>query len=843
MARNLVDGQPGTRLRGWHALRVPGVLTLAVGVVAALSIAPAAAGESAEAAGPAPAAAALAARLPLAPGFPAGPWGPTARWRFDPLPALPANATAPPAGDPWRVQPTPNPAMPNGVLFADSCTSASACTAVGDYENTFGSEVSLAERWNGANWRVQDTPNPSGAILTELSGVSCTSADACSAVGYSVSRSGHSAALAEWWNGRRWVIRATPNLVRQRSSGLFAVSCRSARVCMAVGAVVTSTGQTVTLAERWNGQRWMVQPTVNPGSSETSQLLAVSCNATDACTAVGVSGTSAGSLITLAEGWNGASWTIQSTASPAGAVAAGLSAISCTAVNFCTAVGQYATAAFPALTLVLTETWSGTGWQIQPAPSPAPPPQETTSGSGLLAVSCASPTACTAVGYYTSATVGGSGAAPLAERWNGAQWVIQPTPNPARSLGGGLATVSCSSPTDCIAAGSYQVVIPPAAFGNLPTPAHALAESWTGKNWRILVTANPPGAVVDSVFSGASCVSSRACTAIGDYTNTTGNLVALAEAWNGTRWRIQRTPLPAHSRFPDFNAVSCTSARACTAVGSYFNSAFNGFALAERWNGADWVIQATPRTANAALYGVSCASAQACIAVGSAGKKAILVETWNGTRWRLQSAPKPVGGTGGLLAGVSCTSARTCTAVGSYTTSAGKRLTLAETWNGVRWRTRPTPNPKGAVSAELSSVSCNSARACTAVGASTITIKLGKLPVSESRPLTEIWNGTRWRIRPIQSLSGAVSTELGAVSCSSVLACTAAGNSTNSIGGLTAVVANWDGKRWTLRAAVVPADAVSGGLNGVSCAGSRDCTAVGWYAGLSGISLTLAIAS
>ncbi len=725
--------------------------------------------------------------------------------------------------------------MPNGVLFATSCTSSSACTAVGDYENTAGSELTLAERWNGATWRIQITPNPPGALWTELSSVSCTSARACAAVGYYINRSGLILTLAEQWNGTRWVVRATPGLGTNRGRALFAISCRSGSACTAVGAAVTSTGQMVTLAERWDGQRWVIEPTVPPAGSEGTQLLAVSCSAANACTAVGTSVTSTGTEVTLAERWNGASWAMQQAASPAGAVAAGLSGISCPAANACTAVGQYANEAFPGLTIVLAEAWNGTSWQLQSAPSPTPPRGETTSGSGLLAVSCSAPRACTAGGYYTTVT----GTKALAERWNGTSWASQVTANPARSLGGGLAAVSCPSPTGCVAAGSYQVVTPPATFGDLQTPGRTLAESWTGKSWHILATADPSGADVDSVLSAVSCTSSRACSAAGNYINSSGSYAALAEAWNGTRWRIQTMPLPAGASFARVDAESCTSARACTAVGSYVNSALTELAVAERWNGARWVTQPTPKLTNAALFGVSCTSARACMAVGSTGKSTILVEDWNGVSWRVQPAARP--GTGGLLAGVSCRSARACTAVGSYITSAGKRLTLAESWNGLRWRSQPTPNPKGATSAQLSDVSCVSARACMAIGVSTTTVKSGKLTLTESHPLTETWNGSRWAIRPFPSLRGAVSAAIVAVSCSSARACTATGGSVNSAGGETAVVANWTGTRWTAQAAVIPAGAVGSGLDGVSCYGSGACSAVGWYAGLSGISLTLAI--
>lgn len=186
--------------------------------------------------------------------------------------------------------------------------------------------------------------------------------------------------------------------------------------------------------------------------------------------------------------------------------------------------------------------------------------------------------------------------------------------------------------------------------------------------------------------------------------------------------------------------------RACAAVGWYVNRAFTALALAERWNGARWVLQPTPSRANAALFAVSCTSARACTAVGSIGKRQTLAEAWNGTRWAIQPTPNPTGGLSAQLAGVSCASARACIAVGSYETRAFQTRTMAEIWNGTRWLIQATPNPKAAASAQLADVSCASARTCTAAGSSWITITVGKVPVNKYATLAEAWNGSRWRI-------------------------------------------------------------------------------------------------
>jgi len=70
----------------------------------------------------------------------------------------------------------------------------------------------------------------------------------------------------------------------------------------------------------------------------------------------------------------------------------------------------------------IAEHWDGSRWTIRRLPVPPGPPGQ----EPLVlpaSVSCASATACV--------TVGSSQGATMAERWNGAAWTIQRTPDPA----------------------------------------------------------------------------------------------------------------------------------------------------------------------------------------------------------------------------------------------------------------------------------------------------------------------------------------------------------------------------------------------------------------------------
>jgi hypothetical protein len=86
----------------------------------------------------------------------------------------------------WTVHPTSSPLLEhNGSIVAAVCTAASACTAVGSYTDRSGTTLTLAEVWNGTSWKVQATPDPAGAFGSYLTAVACSSATACTAVGYS----------------------------------------------------------------------------------------------------------------------------------------------------------------------------------------------------------------------------------------------------------------------------------------------------------------------------------------------------------------------------------------------------------------------------------------------------------------------------------------------------------------------------------------------------------------------------------------------------------------------------------------------------------------------------------
>jgi hypothetical protein len=365
------------------------------------------------------------------------------------------------------------------------------------------SSVLAASPAAAADWRVQ-----SSFSRAVLRGVSCASRRACTAVGGS--SSGQRTA-AERWNGARWAAQRTPNPAAS-SASLGAVSCR-VLVCVAVGYQVRGPFRTRTLSERWDGGRWRIQPTPRLGGgpgSESQNLSSVSCPSTRRCFAVGARG-------------------------PFGA-----------------AVPQYP----------VVERWAGGRWSAQRL---SPLPFDFGAG-GLDGVSCPTARACLAVGVTPligkPAPLPGSSEIPFAERWNGKRWRTQTMPVPAATSYVTLGGVSCTSARVCTAVGAYST----ATGSNW----RFLAERWDGATWAIQGTPSPPPN--DSYFlSAVSCTKPRRCTAVGniDLGSSGRKLRTLAERWNGVRWQKQNTPNPHVARQPLLTGVSCTTAVACTAVGSY----------------------------------------------------------------------------------------------------------------------------------------------------------------------------------------------------------------------------------------------------------------------------------
>lgn len=324
-------------------------------------------------------------------------------------------------------------------------------------------------------WSLLSTPNPKEATTAYLKSVECLSSSECIAVGDS-----NAETLAASWDGSEWTLMSTPN-VGASINELVSVSCTTFEACTAVG-VYWASGAPHPLVERWDGSEWEVQEAPDPSGAQRAQFRGVSCSSATACTAVGWYRDEEGSDLTLAERWNGSEWTIQSTPNAEG-FGSFFNEVSCASNSACMAVGHNGGAS-------LAASWDGSEWELLTTPK---------GGSGLADVVCRAASECTAVGSTTGAV------STLAERWNGSSWQIQETPNPSGSERNQLEGVSCPTSSVCYGVGWSE---------DESENATTLVERWDGSEWEIEYTPNPAEASV-AAFLSTSCASASACMATG----------------------------------------------------------------------------------------------------------------------------------------------------------------------------------------------------------------------------------------------------------------------------------------------------------------------------------------
>ncbi len=335
------------------------------------------------------------------------------------------------------------------------------------------------------------------------------------------------------------------------------------------------------------------------------------------------------------------------------------------------------------------------------------------------------------------AAVPAAGASPVAgtPAVTASAWRMQAPPEPAGTIDQGFDGVSCSSSSACLAIGSNSFP------GN--DDLGEFAETWTGSRWRVRTVPNGTGEVY---LEAVTCRGARWCVAVGGIQAVSepgGYQVPVADGWNGSTWKQVKLPVPAGAANSALDSVACSGTAACTAIGQSVNGGEAQSLLAERWNGSSWKVQPVPAPpgGGGTLEGVACPAARACRAVGY-DNEGVLAEFWNGSSWAAVPAPRPAGGSLPALSAVSCTAAGSCEAVGTYQSDRNLNwYSLAEVWNGSRWRIQATPAISGATSAALDAVSCVSATDCEAGGY--VQTKGG----SVSFGVLENWNGSKWSVQ------------------------------------------------------------------------------------------------
>jgi hypothetical protein len=251
----------------------------------------------------------------------------------------------------WREMPSPK-----GGVYGVSCGSRSWCAVV---------DGGVVRTWNGSTWKLWSkqtsecggAPGPCG-----LAQVACGSATNCVGVGtMTVSQEPVQNAVSVQWNGRSWSRGGPP--AYGNPAGMNAVSCAGS-FCMATGGAFTEVdngGTAVGDSYQAVGQNWTdVAPDLgticSPGGIGFCYWAStVACASSSSCMTLGEQGL--GGMW-----WNGTAWQSERTISARHG--SGLQAISC-AGSDCMAVG-YQT--ISGIRQTLAEVWNGTSWSIISTP-------------------------------------------------------------------------------------------------------------------------------------------------------------------------------------------------------------------------------------------------------------------------------------------------------------------------------------------------------------------------------------------------------------------------------------------------------------------------------------------
>jgi hypothetical protein len=177
--------------------------------------------------------------------------------------------------------------------------------------------------------------------------------------------------------------------------------------------------KTFTIA--WLASAAVMISVVASASGQSRILTGVAAISPTDAWAVGYNLLSSSSTTTLAEHWDGAKWSIVSTPNPGGAGCPSFSAVAAVASNDVWAVGNYPLYA-PGCTVFgnLIEHWDGSSWQIVSTPLGA-------GSGGFLGIVAISTSDVWAVGYHKT-NGGGKPDTPLSAHWDGRRWTLFSTP-------------------------------------------------------------------------------------------------------------------------------------------------------------------------------------------------------------------------------------------------------------------------------------------------------------------------------------------------------------------------------------------------------------------------------
>src|SRR5262245_2614497 len=328
-----------------------------------------------------------------------------------------ASASPPDAASRWSIVPSPNNEGANWLVAVDALAGNDAW-AVGYYIASEGVYETLSQHWDGSAWRLVETLNVGEGTGDWLYGVAAVSPSEAWAVGYTAGPwdTYTSTTLIQHWTGSAWSVVPSPNPSDDPIYGanqLHDVRAFAPNDVWAVGWQWTTIGS-APLVVRWDGRRWKVSPTPN---DEYRQLVALDGTSSSDIWAVGHSLNFNDGHQALAMHWDGRVWAVVPTPKLADDVY--LNDVSVVSATDVWAVG-FTLPANPRDIQPIFFHWDGLAWSVVPSP------HLSSTYNYLQSIAAVSANRVWAAGYRT---ISGHQVVSLVERWDGAQWRVESTPN------------------------------------------------------------------------------------------------------------------------------------------------------------------------------------------------------------------------------------------------------------------------------------------------------------------------------------------------------------------------------------------------------------------------------
>jgi hypothetical protein len=269
----------------------------------------------------------------------------------------------------------------------------------------------------------------------------------------------------------------------------------------------------------WNGSTWSLATT----PTLAGELRGVDGSAATNAFAVGsVEVPLGGGMVTsgpLVERWNGTSWSVVSSPTPAGSTGAWLSGVKTFTTTNAWAVGHYFASSQPFLR-TLVQRWNGTSWSTVPSPNPDQAKNLLTDVDGASAGDV------WAIGNMGDDGYGGT-AVGLVTRWNGTAWSnVDVSGLFADNVLAGYEFA------DVVALSGNEVWVVGTGFHRSLFAMVPFSLRWNGQVWQRSIMTSAPG----TGFSGVAGISSSQVYAFGGSTGIA--------RWSGTSWAAESATVP-----------------------------------------------------------------------------------------------------------------------------------------------------------------------------------------------------------------------------------------------------------------------------------------------------------